>query len=201
MSIAFCLLSCKTQRTNVRPAADLFGRNLQQYMRITLSDNSGLSDEIIIGLKDNASFNFDIDEDGLYNHSNMGIGLCSLSGDGVPLTTNVIPLPGIQPEVIRLNVLAGENKKLKLRMTGMAGLPGNFKIKLIDRFENASSDYRGNSTYVFNSGKGHNSRADATRFLLVIYQQQYYSFHPDKFYTKTGDRNWVVSVPTPGPGQ
>jgi hypothetical protein len=170
-------------------------------MRITLSDDSDRTDEIIIGLKDKASFYFDIDEDELYNHSNEGIGLCSLSGNGVPLTINVIPLPGMQPEVIRLNISASADKKLKLRMTGMIGLPGNFKIKLIDRFENSSSDCRRNCTYVFNSGKGHNSRADAARFILVIYQQQYYSFHPHMFYNKRDDRNWMVSIPRSGPEQ
>jgi hypothetical protein len=170
IGMASYLLSCKTPRANVKTVADMYGRNLQQYVRITLSDDSGRTDEIIIGLKDKASFDFEIDEDELYNHSNQGIGLCSLSGDGMPLTVNVVPFPGIQPEAIRLNISACENKKLKLRVAGIVGLPRNFKIKLIDRFENASSDCRGNSTYVFNSGKGHNSRADAARFLLVICQ-------------------------------
>jgi hypothetical protein len=182
--VAFCILSCKTPRANVKTAADMYGRDLHQYMRVTLTDDSGRADEIIIGLKDKASIDFEIDEDRLYNHLNSGIGLCSLSGDGVPLTINVMPLPGIQPEVVRLNVSAFQNKKLKLQMTGMAGLSHNFKVKLIDRFENASSEFVENSTYIFNSGKGHNSRADAARFILVIYQQQYYSFYPGKFYNK-----------------
>src|ERR1700733_14627784 len=200
IGLAFCLLGCKTQRSNIKPAADLYGRNLQQYMRITLSDDSGRTDEITIGLKDQASFNFDIDEDELYNHLNQGVGFCSFSGDGVPLTLNVIPLPGIQPEVVRLGVLAGQNNKLKLRISGLVGLPADFKIKLVDRFENFSSDCRENNTYVFNSGKGHNSRVDAARFILVIYQQQYYSFRADKFYNKREGRNWVVSIPMSIPG-
>lgn len=195
--IVLCVLGCKIVRRNMTRTTDLYGRSFQQYMRLTLLDGSGRSDDIIISLKDKASFNFEIDEDGLYNHKNSGIGLCSLSGDGVPLSVNVIPFPRTQPEVIRLGVSTFQNSELKLQTTELIGLPNDVKIKLVDRLENVSSDCRENKNYIFNSGKGYNSRADAGRFLLVIYHEEYYSFRADRFYNKKDDGPRLASVPVP----
>jgi hypothetical protein len=151
------------------------------YLGLQLSSDSIIDENIVIKFKKDALMDYEVDEDGRYSSRYEDLHMCSVSSDGIPLVTNVIPFPGLTPEMVRLYVCPKAGGQYKFRFTAIFEIPKHLKIKLIDKYTNRAVGITQGKCYSFNIDKNAFLSYGDRRFMLVIYQDQNYSFRPEVF--------------------
>lgn len=98
-------------------------------------------------------------------------GFSSYSSDNVPLSVNVIPLPGNTPLVIRLDVEAQNSGPFTIQRTELDSIPQVYDIWLMDKYAKDSLNLRNNTSYAFNINKSDTATFGGNRFAIVIRQK------------------------------
>ena len=147
-----------------------------QYLRLKLIKDAVNTEDIVIQFKPAASQRYIFNEDAKYLRGFGDVSLSSISSDSVNLAINALPLPGKQPESLRLNVQAKNSATLRLTLTDLSAVPKLYDVWLIDKFANDSLDMRQNKTYAFKLDKEDIASYGPDRFLLVIRQNTAYAY-------------------------
>ena len=151
------------------------------YLGMQLSSDSTKDENIVIKFKKGALMDYEIDEDGRYSSRYEDLHICSVSSDGIPLVTNVIPFPALTPEIVRLYVCPQNGGLFKFRFTAILEIPEHLKIKLIDKYTNRVVEVKQGMCFSFNIDKNALLSFGDRRFMLVIYQDQNYAFRAADF--------------------
>ncbi len=163
-----------------KTAADTGEMNPQRFcMRLTA--DSAKVDAIFFEFRKDGQLSFDIDQDSLYSLPINDLKLSSVSSDGYPLITNVIPFPALKPEVIKLYVCPKNSGAFKLSLDSMQHISRHIRVVLIDKYLDCAVEIKKNNYYSFNIDKKYLLSYGDNRFMLVIYQNQSYSFRPEVF--------------------
>jgi len=134
-------------------------------------------DDIAIGFNSGASLTYNPNEDSGYMPGvNAAEGLASYSKDGVRLSVNLLPLPGQNPEHIRLYVVAANNGAITLKRTKLDSLPKKYNLWLVDRYKKDSINLRVDSSYVFEINKADTASFGGYRFYVSVSQTPVITF-------------------------
>ncbi|MFI5136860.1 MAG: T9SS type A sorting domain-containing protein [Sphingobacteriales bacterium] len=146
------------------------------HLRLQLYKDSLTTDDTYIGFEAGASTSYVINQDAKYFQGYGAISLASISGDGVKLAINRLPLPA-QSETIRLYATAKTSGAYRLNTTEDEGIPALYDVWLMDAYEKDSLDLRQNPAYSFNISKADTNSFGSKRFSLVIRQNPALTFH------------------------
>lgn len=147
-----------------------------QFLRLKLLKDATSSEDIIIQFKPAASEKYVFDEDAPYLQGFGSVNLCSLSADNIGLAINVLPLPGKEPEAIKLNIQATSSGILQLNLVEINAIPMLYDVWLMDKFAHDSLDMRQNKSYTFKLDKTDTTSFGANRFTLIIRQNPAYAY-------------------------
>lgn len=143
--------------------------DVSRQLRLKLSLDSLNYDDIAFNFNSSASTAYNYNEDAAYLPGNGALeGLSSFSSDSVRLSINSLPLPKLQPEVIRLSLEAHKEARYKLERTGLDAIPKLYEIWLVDNDKKDSLDLRNNSTYLFDVSFADTASYGNNRFQIVI---------------------------------
>ena len=140
------------------------------YLRLQLYKDAINNDDTYIGFGPGFSTKYVVNEDARYMAGQGEEGLCSISGDNVPLAINKLPFPGQQGLTIGLKVSARADGAYSLNMTQEVDIPQVYEIWLRDAYKKDSLDMKLTRTYAFNIIKADTNTYGAKRFSLVIRQ-------------------------------
>ncbi len=177
----FCMAASQAFVPHNKVGGDTGERDSVQRVCIHLTTDSAKVGNAFVEFRKNGQINYDIDEDGLYSAPIENLKLCSISADGYPLITNVIPYPSSLPEVLKLYICPKDSGAYKMRFDSIKTIPRHVKIMLIDKYLNCSVEVKQNKCYSFNIDKKNLLTYGDNRFMLVIYQNQNYSFQSAAF--------------------
>ena len=176
-----CIATLQADAQYMKNNVDTGGVNSPRRFCIRLIGDSAKVGDLFIEFRKYGQMDYDIDEDGLYALPVENAKLCSLSADGYPLITNVIPFPSIAPEVIKLYVCPKSSGAFKLNFDSIKTIPRHIKIILIDKYLNCVVKVKQNKSYSFNIDKKDDLSYLDKRFVLVVYRDENYSFRPEAF--------------------
>jgi hypothetical protein len=167
-----------------------------QFMRLKLTIDSLNYDDIALIFNASASPKYDYHEDAAFLPGNGALeGLSSFSEDSVRLAINSLPLPGLTPRVIKLDVQAYLEGTFSLDRTALGAIPKLFDIWLMDANKKDSLDMRNNSSYVFDVTASDTTSYGPNRFQLVIRQNPALMVHLLNFTgVKKNDASQIVWV-------
>ena len=166
------LLFAKRLNNSVTPATE------EQSLRLKLSLDSLDNDDIYIGFSSTASINYNRLEDALYLPGmNAPEGLASVSDDGKALAINVMPMPKLKPQVIKLKVAANKSALYTLERSALTGIPAIYDIWLMDNYKKDSLDLKHNTAYAFNVNINDTTTYGSNRFSIVIRQNPALAVH------------------------
>ncbi|MFB9842350.1 T9SS type A sorting domain-containing protein [Mucilaginibacter ginsenosidivorans] len=147
-----------------------------QFLRLKLVKDAASSEDIIIQFKPTASEKYVFDEDAPYLQGFGNVNLCSLSSDNIGLAINVLPLPGKEPDAIKLNIQATGSGILQLNLAEINAIPMLYDVWLMDKFAHDSLDMRQNKSYTFKLDKADTTSFGPNRFTLTIRQNPAYAY-------------------------
>jgi hypothetical protein len=126
-------------------------------------------DDIAIGFNALASLPYNNQLDSRYLPGiNAAVGLASLSSDNVPLSVNMVPLPGKNTLTIKLDVDAQTSGVYSLQQTELDSISQVYQIMLVDKYKKDSIDLRTVTNYSFSIDKKDTLSFGTSRFEVVI---------------------------------
>jgi len=153
---------------NYRPAKREVLDSVTKLLRLKLYIDQYNYDDIVIGFNSGASNTYDLNEDSKYFPGiNAPEGLASYSGDGIPLSINLLPLPDRQV-LVRLDIEAKNSGQITLQKTRLDQLPDKYSVWLVDTYLKDSLDLRANSDYVFAINKADTASFGSYRFYIAV---------------------------------
>lgn len=181
--LAFWFLTAyKTNAENLKAGLDTNEMATAKYFSLQLSDTSTKSQEMIIKFDKDAQIGEDIDgPNRIYFFGHKALEFCCISDGGTRLAIRVLQLPEVKPEIIKLYVYAKNCGDFKLNVAAIANLPKHLKVMLLDKYANISVELMHNKCYSFNIDKNAPLSYGDRRFILVIYQNQNYSYRSSAF--------------------
>jgi hypothetical protein len=177
LSALIILLACLSAR-NASATNNGNSNTTIPLLRLKLVLDDFNTDDIAIGFLSTATtrYNYNLDS-GYLPGINALLGLSSLSSDNVPLSVNIVPLPGQAPLAIRLDVEAANSGAYTLQQTELDSIPAVYDIWLKDNYSKDSINLRETTNYAFNITKSDTNSFGAGRFQVVIRQSPLLSFH------------------------
>lgn len=140
-------------------------------LRLKMVLDSMNYDDIAIGFLASATTAYNAQFDSAYLPGwDASEGLACFSSDNVPLSVNIVPLPGQAPLVIRLDVEAKNSGPFTLLRTRLDSIPQAYEIWLMDKYKKDSLDLRNSVSYAFNINKSDTASFGSNRFTVVIRQ-------------------------------
>jgi hypothetical protein len=186
LSALFILTLCITSIW-ASPRATSKGGMQIPLLRLKLVLNESNYDDIAIGFLSTATTQYNNQLDSKYLPGiDAKEGLSSFSSDNVPLSVNIVPLPGIAPLVIRLDVQARESGPFTLDRTELDAIPQVYDVWLMDKYAKDSLNLRTDTSYAFNVNKNDTSSFGSNRFTVVIRQTPALMLHLLGFSAKKG---------------
>ena len=143
------------------------------YLRVEMIDPAvaALTDDIILEFSPASTPVYSPGYDARTFPGTAGIGLSSLSSDGVPLAINELPLQSIGT-TIPLVVDAKSTGVYKLNLTAVNAIPSNINIWLKDKQQKDSLDFRLYPSYSFNINTADSTTYGKSRFSVVLRAKQ-----------------------------
>jgi len=148
--ILLLVIACATTVWS-SPIANNNGNMQIPLLRLKLVLDESNYDDIAIGFLQTATTQYNNQIDSRYLAGiDAAEGLASFSSDNVPLSVNIVPLPGIAPLVIRLDVEARNSGPFTLERTELDSISQVYDVWLMDKYTKDSLDLRSNTSYAFN---------------------------------------------------
>src|ERR1700743_85288 len=138
-------------------------------LRLKMVMDATNTDEIVIKLNKSASSKYVYGEDAEdLGGMDPAISLSSLSSDNVPLAINMMPYPGLQPDVVSLLTDAANSGAYQIDRTQLLNLPPLYEVWLKDAFTGDSLNLRTDSICRFNIDKNNPATFGTKRFSVVF---------------------------------
>jgi hypothetical protein len=178
LSAIIVMIACILSKDAVAKKTSNTANTPIPLLRLMLSLDAFDTDDIAIGFLSTATtkYNYNLDAEYLPG-INAAVGLSSLSSDNIPLSQNIVPLPGQSALVIRLDVEATSSGAYTLERTELDSIPAIYDIWLMDKFAKDSINLRETTNYAFNINKADSSSFGTGRFEVVIRQSPQLSLH------------------------
>jgi len=184
--ILLLVIACATTVWS-SPIANNNGNMQIPLLRLKLVLDESNYDDIAIGFLQTATTQYNNQIDSRYLAGiDAAEGLASFSSDNVPLSVNIVPLPGIAPLVIRLDVEARNSGPFTLERTELDSISQVYDVWLMDKYTKDSLDLRSNTSYAFNVNKNDTASFGSNRFTIVIRQNPAMMLHLITFAAKKG---------------
>jgi hypothetical protein len=184
--ILFLLIACATTVWSSPRAHNNVSMQIPLLrLKMVLDDYN--YDDIAIGFLSTATTQYNNQIDSRYLAGiDAAEGLFSLSSDNVPLSVNIVPLPGTAPLVIRLDVEAKNSGPFTLERTELDSISPIYDVWLMDKYTKDSLNLRTNTSYAFNVNKSDTNSYGSNRFTVVIRQNPAMMLHLLSFAAKKG---------------